>query len=139
MTSHDFMAIFYCCHYSWNLISKFCPFLAKKGQNIRNKLQEIIIWRKNLKIFDFQKFWPFFGQFFGLDGLCPTFNLYHVLLYPICHYICEKNQNRCMARWILVLCTVVDIGVPPGGSPCGRGGQLFSMGGKGTALTSHTK
>ena len=31
----------------------------------------------------------------------------------------------------LVLCTVVEIGVPPGGGQGGQGGQSFYMGGRG--------
>ena len=41
----------------------------------------------------------------------------------------------------LVLCTVVEIGVPPGGGQGGRGGQSFHMGNRGRYMfhMSHRK
>ena len=50
-----------------------------------------------------------------------------------------KESKSLHGKVDLVLCTVVEIGVPPGGGPYGRGCQLFCVGGKGSALTSHTK
>ena len=46
MVSHDFMATFYSCHFPRNLILKFLAFLAKKGQNLKNKFQENFKYKK---------------------------------------------------------------------------------------------
>ena len=53
-----------------------------------------IIYGENFKKLDFQKFWPFFGYFFGLNGLQQTFNLHHVSLYPICYHITQGDVSH---------------------------------------------
>ena len=42
-----------------------------------------------------------------------------------------KESKLQVAKLDLVLCTVVEIGVPSGGGPWGQGGQPFCVGGKG--------
>ena len=53
----------------------------------------------------------------------------------------QKESKLQGAKVDLVLCTVVEIGVPPGGGPWGRGGQPFCVAGEGRQLShmSHPK
>ena len=52
-----------------------------------------------------------------------------------------KESKLQGAKVDLVLCTVVEFWVPPGGGPWGRGGQPFCVGGEGRQLShmSHGK
>ena len=54
-------------------------------------------------------------------------NLNQILLYT--QFVSEIKIDEEELK--LVLCTVVEIRVPPGGGQGGRGGQSFHMGGRG--------